>query len=56
MINQVYKRLEDGTVELIETETIDTPDIDKQIADQEAALLDMYNQLEALKAEKAGQA
>ena len=48
---QVYKVEEDGTSVLISTETIEieTPSQEELIADKEAQLLAMYNELQKLK-------
>ena len=52
MKETIYKLQEDGTFEVTE-KTIETPpgfSVEEQIADKEAQLLKMYQELEALKA------
>lgn len=49
---EVYRKLEDGSMELVSTEeiTVEGPSVEEQIAQKEADLLQMYADLEALKA------
>lgn len=48
---ETYKKLEDGTMELVSVENIEieTPSPEQLIADKEAQLLKIYTELEALK-------
>jgi hypothetical protein len=46
---EIYERQEDGTVILIETIEVEDTSIEEQIKDKEQQLLDMYNELQALK-------
>ena len=48
---ETYKKLEDGTMELVSVENIEieTPSPEQLIADKEAQLLKIYAELEALK-------
>ncbi len=48
---EVYRKLEDGTMELVSTEqiTVDEPTNEEVIANKEAELLSMYTELQALK-------
>ncbi len=49
---QVYTTDENGKAVLVSTETIEVPSIDDHIAQKEAKLLEMYAELEALKAQQ----
>ena len=51
MQSNIYKRNTDGTVELIETIIIEEAVVDTEsiIAEKEAELLQMYNEIQALK-------
>lgn len=48
---EIYRKLEDGTMELVETIEIEVnePTTEELIADKEAAMLAMYEELQALK-------
>ena len=48
---KTWKKLEDGTMELVSTEqiTVDEPTNEEVIANKEAELLSMYTELQALK-------
>ena len=50
-INEYYERQEDGTTILVKSEivTLSKEAIDRQIADKEAKLLEMYTELQELK-------
>jgi hypothetical protein len=52
MRQEVYTTNEDGTVTLVETKEIEGPSVEDQIAEKEAKLLEMYAELEALKAQQ----
>ena len=54
MKSNIYKRNIDGTVELIETIIIEEEVVDTEsiIADKEAQLLQMYEEIQALKNNK----
>jgi hypothetical protein len=52
MKSNIYKRNLDGTVELIETIVVDEPTQEEVIADKEAALLAMYEEIQSLKNNK----
>ena len=48
---ETYKKLEDGTMELVSVENIEieTPSPEQLIAEKEAQLLKIYDELQALK-------
>ena len=48
---EIYRKLEDGTMELVETIEIEVnePTQEELIAQKEEELLNMYNELQALK-------
>ena len=49
MEEKIYKKEEDGSLTLIETIIHDEPTQEELIADKEAELLAMYNELQELK-------
>lgn len=46
----VYQQQADGSLVVVSQETIEIPSAEEVIADKEAKLLEMYQELEALKA------
>jgi len=52
MHEEIYTRNQDGTVILVETKQVEQPTQEEVIADKEAKLLEMYQELEALKAQQ----
>jgi len=53
---KTWRKLEDGTMELVSDENIqvEEPTKEELVAEKEAQLLAMYNELEALKAAQNG--
>lgn len=49
--NETWRKLEDGTMELVSVETVEVnqPTVEELIAQKEQELLNMYNELQALK-------
>ena len=47
----VYKQHEDGSIEIVEQTTVEIPSPAEVIAEKEAQLLQMYEELKALKGE-----
>ena len=49
--NETWQQLEDGTMKLISSETVQMTEVSQEdlIADKEQQLLEMYNELQALK-------
>jgi hypothetical protein len=53
---KTWRKLEDGTMELVSDENIQVEELTKEelVAEKEAQLLAMYNELEALKSKQNG--